>query len=298
LAGLAGLAAGRAQASQGLLGVTFAARTAGGAPLSQVNPGETYYVDVYVQDLRPANPQERRGVISFYADLTWPADNGPGGDMIDVQSLKLGPDFTQNRQVSFTDAAGLAADVGGTSLRPGVLGQTASPQLWMTLQMRAERAGRATLASALADNASGLLADASLTLYSYNEIVRGSEVSFGRLAVDIRGTLARVPAPVGVKPVVGEVAAAWSSGNLTPGSAQQRARTSDAVFADLGAGDLSTALSPQPARRTAGPRTEALAEFLSELAQQVSDAGRVLGLQPFLHQFPQHGSPGFETGAR
>lgn len=151
-----------------LVGLRLEAVDAHGRPLSTVNAGETFYLNVYAADLRPT----RLGVFSAYLDVAL-----VGGGLKAAGAIEFGVEFPNVRTGS-TATPGLLDELGGTR---SALPSGAAELLLARVPLRGTAAGPALIEANPAD----VLPAGQVTLYGIDAPIPTDRIQYGNVGVTV-----------------------------------------------------------------------------------------------------------------
>ena len=147
-----------------------------GDPLESVTVGDTFFADIFVDDLRMAGT----GVFSAFADVTF--DN----NLASLSgNIVFGSDFP-NAQEGNTSVDGLIDELGALS---NDMSGDGNPQLLARIPMMATMAGQLTVGT----NEAELLPDHEIGLYGFDNPVDAEQVVFGADTVTINEAVNLLP---------------------------------------------------------------------------------------------------------
>ena len=143
-----------------------------GTPITSISDGGTFFLEVYVQDLRPDLADADKGVFSAYADLLYSSSLvSPSGPVV------FGPDYP-NQQSGDTATPGLIDELGAFD---GFTPLGGAPSLLATLPFTADVIGLASFFSEPAD----LAPDHDVLLFNQSLPVPLDRVEYGSASLTI-----------------------------------------------------------------------------------------------------------------
>lgn len=158
---------------------------AGGDAVSELTVGDTFYLNVYVQDTRETPLGVSTGVVDVVWDATLADPTGTADGSAPDARIAFDSDYSQFQQGAIDDAAGLLDEVGATTTTTGL--GAGSATLLFSVQMTATDDGTLVFATEAADGTGAYYTDPRFALVG-EDAVDFADVTFQTASVTINET--------------------------------------------------------------------------------------------------------------